>query len=261
MAFLLGLRHGLDADHIAAVDAIGRLNLLAGRPRLARLAGVLFSAGHASVVLVAALAVALLGELHLPRWLDRTGASISIVLLLAMGLMNLRAAFRDGTPVAGLRARLIRTDALGATPVGGWLVGALFALSLDTLTQAAWFGVSGQRADASFAVVSLALVFGAGMALTDGLNGWWIARLVDGDAASRRAARRNASLVVALVALAAAAMGVLRIAFEDLDRGLDAAAWVVGLATAVAAWIGLALAQRAVRRSRARAAPERTAGA
>jgi len=59
IVLLLGLRHGFDADHLAAIDGLATHN--AGRrPRLARVSGVLFSLGHGIVVIVVALAVSLL---------------------------------------------------------------------------------------------------------------------------------------------------------------------------------------------------------
>jgi len=64
--FLLGLRHGMDPDHIAAVDQVTRCNV-DSRPRLARLAGCLFSLGHGAVViLVAVSAGAMAGRWNVP---------------------------------------------------------------------------------------------------------------------------------------------------------------------------------------------------
>ena len=49
LVFVLGLRHGIDADHIATIDALTRLR--SGR-RAARWCGALFALGHGSVVLM-----------------------------------------------------------------------------------------------------------------------------------------------------------------------------------------------------------------
>ena len=57
MALVLGMRHGVDADHLAAIDAMTRCNAVA-RPGLARRTGIWFSLGHGGVVLAIALAVA-----------------------------------------------------------------------------------------------------------------------------------------------------------------------------------------------------------
>ena len=47
-------RHGFDADHLATIDGLTRYNARAN-PRLARMAGALFSLGHGVVVLLVAL--------------------------------------------------------------------------------------------------------------------------------------------------------------------------------------------------------------
>ena len=57
LAFVLGVKHGFDADHLATVDGITRCNCTL-RPRLARYAGVLFSLGHGAVVVAIAAAAA-----------------------------------------------------------------------------------------------------------------------------------------------------------------------------------------------------------
>ena len=54
-AFLFGLKHGFDADHLATIDGLARVQARHGRPRLARCAGLLFSAGHGLTILAAAV--------------------------------------------------------------------------------------------------------------------------------------------------------------------------------------------------------------
>ena len=56
VVLLLGIRHGLDADHLATIDALTRLHMPL-RPRLARRAGALFSLGHGAVVVAVASVV------------------------------------------------------------------------------------------------------------------------------------------------------------------------------------------------------------
>src|SRR2546423_14708068 len=50
------MRHGLDADHLAAIDGLTRFNAQS-QPRLARLCGALFALGHGVLVIIVALAV------------------------------------------------------------------------------------------------------------------------------------------------------------------------------------------------------------
>ena len=104
--FLLGVKHGLDPDHLAAIDGVTRYNARA-RPRLSPWSGVLFSGGHGIVVTAVAIAVATAAsEWRPPVWLEDLGAWISIGFLAALGVANLRAvsgtAHGQTVRVAGL---------------------------------------------------------------------------------------------------------------------------------------------------------------
>src|SRR5512141_358518 len=89
VVFLLGLKHGLDPDHLAVIDGLTRYN--AGRrPRLARWSGLIFSAGHGVVVMGVAISVATVAsEWRAPRWLEDAGTWISIAFLALLGIANL----------------------------------------------------------------------------------------------------------------------------------------------------------------------------
>ena len=110
LVFVLGLKHGFDADHLATIDGLTRFNARAN-PRLARYCGVLFSLGHGAVVMAIALAVSALA-LHAPAppWLEAFGAWVSIAFLAALGFLNIHAVLRaDPTQVVqpvGLKGRL-----------------------------------------------------------------------------------------------------------------------------------------------------------
>src|SRR5512135_621213 len=89
LAFTLGMRHGLDADHLATIDGLTRYNARVN-PWLARRAGALFSLGHGVVVaLVAALATVLSERWQTPGWLELTGVAISVVFLFGLAFVNL----------------------------------------------------------------------------------------------------------------------------------------------------------------------------
>src|SRR5260370_13247179 len=94
MVFLLGLRHGMEPDHLATVDGLARHNAR-DRPRVARWSGCFFSLGHGVIVtLVAGFVAATLHDGAAPEWLERLGAWISIVFLLPLGIVNVVAGFR-----------------------------------------------------------------------------------------------------------------------------------------------------------------------
>ena len=76
VVFALGMRHGLDADHLAAIDGPTRFNAQS-QPRLAHLCGALFALGHGAVVAVVALGVGSLAhQWSVPRMLEDAGACI-----------------------------------------------------------------------------------------------------------------------------------------------------------------------------------------
>ncbi|MCC6474861.1 MAG: nickel transporter [Burkholderiales bacterium] len=213
IAFLLGAKHGLDPDHLAAIDSLTRFNA-AERLRLARWCGCLFSLGHGLVVtLVSGVAAAVTTEWVAPAWLESAGAAISIAFLAALGLANLAAALRsrDGLALStGLKVRWLVRLARPNRPVVIAAIGAAFAISFETWSQAALFSMTATHLSGwGFAVV-LGLVFMAGMMAIDALNGWWVARLVR--RAERRAvlASRVMSGAIGVLSLAIAALGAAK---------------------------------------------------
>ena len=94
VVFMLGLKHGVDPDHLAAIDGLTRFN--AGRrPLVSRWSGLLFSAGHGVVVTAVAIAVATMAtRWKAPAWLEDTGTWISIGFLTLLGAVNLLAVLR-----------------------------------------------------------------------------------------------------------------------------------------------------------------------
>jgi high-affinity nickel-transport protein len=212
LAFLLGLRHGMDADHLAAIDVMTRFNAWR-RPRVARLTGVWFSVGHGVVVLAFAFFVASLAHSwQAPAWLEPVGAWASIAVLLLLGVLSLVAVRRTtpGTPVrftgwrSGLYGRLLEVS--GALPILG--IGALFAVSFDTLTQAALMGAAGTSKLGLPAVGLLAGSFVTGMIVTDGLNGWFVARLMQHSAQAAARVTRIMAIGIGGVSIATALLGI-----------------------------------------------------
>jgi len=181
--FALGLRHGLDADHLATIDCMTRFNHGAC-PRLARWCGALFSAGHgAIVILVATTAGTALAIHEVPAWAVNLGEWSAIGVLLILGVVNLRQLMRapaDG-PMApvGVQGRLLSRLTRTANPIGIAAVGALFALSFDTISQALLFSATAVRFQGWKSALILGGLFTLGMLLLDGLNGAWMARLLD----------------------------------------------------------------------------------
>jgi high-affinity nickel-transport protein len=257
LALALGARHGLDADHLATIDGLTRANR--AKPALARAAGSLFSLGHGTVVLLVALAAAgTARHWHTPQWLDGIGATVSLAFLFGLAFLNVRAvaatAPGDVVALGGLRSRvLLRIPVIGH-PLGVAAVGALFAVSFDTVSQAALFALAADRFGGLAGAATAAGCFLVGMTVVDGLNGWWIARLVR--AADRRAARvsRAMALTVAAVAAAIGIGGLARLASPGIDAWMDDHAFLMAGAIIAAVPSALLGSLWRVRRSEGRLA-------
>jgi high-affinity nickel-transport protein len=245
LTFVLGMKHGFDADHLATIDGLTRFNALT-RPGLARWCGTLFSLGHGGVVMVIALGVsALAGQWAVPEWFATLGALISIGFLVVLGCLNLDAVLRTAPgevvrPV-GVKGRLLGRLRHVTHPAAIALVGALFALSFDTLSQAAFFALTATQFGGWQHALLLALAFMAGMLLTDGINGLWIARLIARADQVAAVASRVMGLVVSAISLLVAAFGAAKLASPALDawsEGKELAFGFALVAAIAAAFLG-----------------------
>jgi nickel/cobalt transporter (NiCoT) family protein len=221
LVVLLGLKHGFDADHLATINGLTRFNAQAGRA-FARWCGALFSLGHGAVVMLIALAVGLARERWTtPVWLDLTGAWVSIGFLIALGVINLHAVLASAPgalvlPV-GLKGRFLGRFARAGHPLAVAAVGALFALSFDTVSQSALFALAGVHFGGTANSLVLGALFLAGMLVTDALNGLWISRLLARADALAATASRLMGLAIGGVSLLVAAFGVARLALGPVD--------------------------------------------
>lgn len=253
VVFLLGMRHGFDADHLATVDGLTRVSRRAGAP-YARWCGALFSLGHGAVVIaIAALVGTASQRFAAPAWLAESGAWISIGFLTLLGVLNLRAVWsalpHELVVPVGLRGRWVRRALVAHRPGVILLIGALFALSFDTVSQAALFAATGAQFGGPADAVALGALFLLGMLVTDGANGLWIAHLIERSDALARIASRVMGLAVGGVSLLVAALGTVHLLAprfaawsEGREFALGAAVTGVLLASFLCA---VALARRA----------------
>jgi len=195
LAYVLGLRHAVDADHIAAIDNVVRKLMQDGKRPVT--AGLFFSLGHSLVVIIAVAvivttAIALRGYLHPFKAIGSViGTAASASFLLAIAAINLVIlcgawrAFRRarrGEAVAeheldlllsgrGLLARIFRP--LFRMVSRSWQmfpIGFLFGLGFDTATEISLFAVAASQVagGSSFATVMVfPALFTAGMTLVD----------------------------------------------------------------------------------------------
>ncbi len=202
LAYSLGMRHAFDADHIAAIDNTTRKLIQEGERPLST--GFWFSLGHSSVVFVLAVLLnlgirALNGAVResassLHRWTGIIGTSVSGTFLWVIGLMNLvvlvsiiRVAreMREGRYDDAELEHQLQNRGLMNRLLGGWSsridqpwkmfpVGALFGLGFDTATEVALLVLAGTAVVTGlpfYAVLSLPILFAAGMCLFDTIDG------------------------------------------------------------------------------------------
>ena len=201
-AYLLGVRHAFDADHIAVIDNTTRK--LVGEGKRAMGAGFWFSLGHSSVVFGLALLLALgiralVGPVQdensqLLQTLGLFGALVAGTFLILIGLTNLVAVFGIARLFRRMRtaeldeaelerelhnrgflARLLgRVMRRVSKPWHLYPVGLLMGLGFDTATQVALLVLAAGSAAFTlpwYAILVLPVLFAAGMSLFDTADG------------------------------------------------------------------------------------------
>lgn len=242
LALLLGMQHGLDPDHLTAIDGLTRYNLARGERR-ARWCGLWFSLGHGALVTLATLGVATLASgMRLPEWVDAASGWATVLLLAAIGainLLSLRGGREPSGPQGGPRSRLLGGLLSTGHPAAIFAVGALFAVSFETLTQASVFALGASAAGAGAASegvaqsvwlpLALGLTFTTGMIVTDSANGLWLFRLASNTRRHSGQAMRRLALAIGLLSLAMALWAALRMSVPAVDAFLEGSELPTGI--------------------------------
>lgn len=200
LAYTLGLRHALDADHIAAIDLCTRRLVASGQRPVT--VGTFFSLGHSTIVIVTAIVVAASSAAISDRFDSFAdvggiiGSSVSSAFLIILGTMNgyilyklvtaLRQAIRSpigheqvdsgklfvgGGCMTALLQRLFR---LIDRPWKMYPLGVLFGLGFDTSSEVALLGISSIQAakgTSMWLILIFPILFTAGMCLLDTTDG------------------------------------------------------------------------------------------
>jgi high-affinity nickel-transport protein len=262
-AYMLGVRHAFDADHIASIDNTTRKLVGEGRPSVST--GFWFSLGHSSVVFIASLLlvagvrgvadVVQDDDSSVAQNLGLIGTLVAGTFLVVIGLMNLVAAvgiarvfrrMRSGQfdeaelehhlHNRGFLARLLgRVTRRVNKPWHLYPVGLLMGLGFDTATQVALLVLAAGSAAFVlpwYAILVLPVLFAAGMSLFDTADGVLMSRAY-GWALLRPVRKVFYNLTVTLLSVAVAlVIGLLVLTGLIVDRvGIDSGplAWVASL--------------------------------
>jgi high-affinity nickel-transport protein len=199
VAYMFGLRHAFDADHIAAVDDTVRFMLQKGKSPLG--VGFFFSLGHATIVLGLAIAIAFAAtaiKRELPQLQTvgaLVGASVSGAFLWVIGILNLMVLLdifkvwdqaKRGTHTHAHLEELLRQRGLINRLFGDRLhplmnhswqmypLGLLFGLGFDTASEVGLLAMTAGASAGNLplpAVLSLPILFAAGMCVMDTTDG------------------------------------------------------------------------------------------
>ena len=199
VAYMFGLRHAFDADHIAAIDDTVRFLLQKGKRPLG--VGFFFSLGHSTVVLVLAVALAFAASAVATRIPEMKeiggliGVTVSGSFLLLIGVLNLVVllgivgVWRQATRgkhshhhldqllmQRGLMNRLFGSRLSKAINHSWQLypLGVLFGLGFDTASEVALMAMTAGAAAGNLpipAILCLPLLFAAGMSVMDTTDG------------------------------------------------------------------------------------------
>jgi nickel/cobalt transporter (NiCoT) family protein len=254
LAYSLGLRHAVDADHIAAIDNVTRKLMQEGKRSLA--SGFFFSLGHSTVVVFASIGVAAtatafkdqLDEIHIIGGTIGTLVSAAFLLLIAainvVILVNVYRGFQRVKAGGGYHA-----DDLDLLLAGGgcftrifrrlfgliarswhmYPLGFLFGLGFNTATEVGLLGISAAEAAngaSMWSILVFPALFTAGMALIDtadsmlmvGAYGWAFVKPV-----RKLYYNMTITFVSVLVAIVIGSVEALGLLLEKL--GLSGGVW------------------------------------
>ena len=199
LAYSLGLRHALDADHITAIDLLTRRLIATGRRPVT--VGTFFSLGHSTIVIVTSVVVAATAAGVSKRFDGFSnvggiiGTSVSAAFLILLGIMNAYILYRlivqiqkvirlqpdeaaeEAWKIQGggcLFQVLKKMFKLIDRPWKMYPLGVLFGLGFDTSSEIALLGISsiqGAQGTSIWLILLFPILFTAGMCLIDTTDG------------------------------------------------------------------------------------------
>jgi high-affinity nickel-transport protein len=260
LAYTFGLRHGVDADHIAAIDNVTRKLMQDGKRPVG--VGFFFSLGHSTIVVLLSAFVAVAATVvkhqmpHLQGIGGVVGTGVSALFLYLVGIINLlvlidmyrefRRVTQGGTyreetlerflAQRGMMNRFFQPVMRAIdTSWKMYPLGLLFGLGFDTASEVALLGISATTAGRGMPVVVVLLfplLFAAGMSLVDtadsilmlGAYGWAFVKPV-----RKLYYNLTITLVSVLVALVVGTFEVLEILASEFSFEHGTWGWVAKL--------------------------------
>jgi high-affinity nickel-transport protein len=260
LAYTFGLRHAFDADHISAIDNTTRKFLQEGQRPLG--VGFFFSLGHSTVVLALATGLALAAgavNAAIPGFQaagGAIGAGVSGTFLWIIGILNLLVLIDVATIARGLRSgnfdeaaleeRLLDRGFMGRFFIGrafrrirkSWHMyplGILFGLGFDTASEVGLLALTAGAASGHapvLAIVSLPLLFAAGMSLMDTADGVFMSKAYGwafGSPVRKVYYNLTVTTLSVVVALAIGTVELLQVASQKLRLDGGFWSWLDGL--------------------------------
>jgi high-affinity nickel-transport protein len=199
LAYSFGLRHAVDADHIAAIDNVTRKLMQEGKRPVS--VGLFFSLGHSTIVVLLSLLVAVTTSALQDRFEDMkaigglVGTSVSAFFLFAIAGANLIILVNTWKSFQSVKSgKVLAEEDLDMLLAGGGIMsrlfrrlfrligrswhmfglGLLFGLGFDTATEVGLLGISASGASdglSPWAIMVFPALFSAGMALIDTADG------------------------------------------------------------------------------------------
>ncbi|KAL5328459.1 hypothetical protein ACEPPN_001958 [Leptodophora sp. 'Broadleaf-Isolate-01'] len=240
LAYTLGLRHALDADHIAAIDLMTRRLIADGqRPTTV---GTFFSLGHSTIVIITSIVVAATAAAVSDRFGSFSkvggiiGTSVSAAFLIILSMLNMWILWKlcvqlktiiekgeertpdpwagtGGGPLFRVCRRLFKFI---DRPWKMYPLGVLFGLGFDTSSEVALLGIAslqGASGTSFWLILIFPILFTAGMCLLDTTDGALMMTLYTSTALARdQIAILYYSIVLTVITIAAAmAIGVIQL--------------------------------------------------
>jgi high-affinity nickel-transport protein len=179
---VLGLRHGLDPDHITVIDGYTyRLHM--NKSMWSRWVGTLFTFGHGIMVTAIALCLCILkNNFNIPPLLDIVVEWTSSLMLFFMGISNLVYLVRGQgaqAQLSGIRKRLLpKSWANSLNPFTVVLTGIIFGFIFDTSSQIAAFGYAVAVSNQWFYAIMGGVVFSLGLIITGTCDSMLLSKLL-----------------------------------------------------------------------------------